>query len=107
LKSLESILAAVFQRDAIWHEICCYAINEHGIGAGENSPVLLRGIKRRIIMNLTKKIENLFVAITFAEAGEFETAREYLRDEERPRQFDRVVPTLRPRKELKAPGLRK
>jgi hypothetical protein len=75
--------------------------------AGENSPVLLRGIKRRIIMNLTKKIENLFVAITFAEAGEFETAREYLRDEERPRQFDRVVPTLRPRKELKAPGLRK
>jgi hypothetical protein len=75
--------------------------------AGENSPILLRGIKRRIIMNLTKKIENLFVAITFAEAGEFETAREYLRDEERPRQFDRVVPTLRPRKELKAPGLRK
>jgi hypothetical protein len=84
-----------------------FTINEHGIGAGENSPVLLRGIKRRIIMNLTKKIENLFVAITFAEAGEFETAREYLRDEERPRQFDRVVPTLRPRKELKAPGLRK
>ena len=59
------------------------------------------------MLGLTKKIENLFVAITFAEAGEFETAREYLRDEERPRQLDRVVPMLRPRKELKAPGLRK
>jgi hypothetical protein len=77
------------------------------LAAGENSPVLLLGIKRRIIMKLTKKIENLFVAITFAEAGEFETAREYMREEDRPRQVDRVVPTLRPRKELKAPGLRK
>jgi hypothetical protein len=78
------------------------------LGAGENSPALLRGEKRRIIMKgLTKKIENLFVAITFAEAGEFETAREYMRDEDRPRQFERVVPSLRPRKELKAPGLRK
>ncbi|HMK55104.1 MAG TPA: hypothetical protein VK448_00525 [Dissulfurispiraceae bacterium] len=54
-----------------------------------------------------KKIEDLFVAITFAEAGEFETAREYLRDEDRPRQFDRVIPTVRPRKELKAPGLKR
>jgi hypothetical protein len=78
------------------------------LGAGENSLALLRGVKRRIIMKgLTKKIENLFVAITFAEAGEFETAREYLREEDRPRQFERVVPSLRPRKELKAPGLRK
>jgi len=78
------------------------------LGARENSLALLRGVKRRIIMKgLTKKIENLFVAITFAEAGEFETAREYLREEDRPRQFERIVPSLRPRKELKAPGLRK
>lgn len=54
-----------------------------------------------------KRIENMFVAITFAEAGEFETAREYLREEERPRQFERVVPTVRPRKELQAPGLKR
>jgi len=58
-------------------------------------------------MKLTKKIENLFVAITFAEAGEFETAREYMREEDRPRQSERVVPTIRPRKELQAPGFRK
>ena len=64
--------------------------------------------KRRHTMNaLGKKIENLFLAVTFAEAGEFETAREYMREEERPRQSDRVVPTMRPRKELKAPGLKR
>jgi hypothetical protein len=54
-----------------------------------------------------KKLENLFVAITFAQAGEFETAREYMREEDRPRQIDRVVATIRPRVQLKAPGARK
>ena len=52
-----------------------------------------------------KKIENLFVAIAFAEAGEFDTAREYMREEDRPQQIDRVIPTVRLRKELRAPGL--
>ncbi len=54
-----------------------------------------------------KTFENLFMAITFAEAGEHETAKEYLRDEDRPRQVDRVVPSIRPRKELRAPGMPK
>ncbi|HTZ19211.1 MAG TPA: hypothetical protein VMB78_12315 [Dissulfurispiraceae bacterium] len=54
-----------------------------------------------------KRLENMFMAITFAEAGEFDTAREYIRDEDRPRQTDRVIPTVRPRKELRAPGLQK
>ena len=54
-----------------------------------------------------KRFENLFMAITFAEEGEFETAKEYLRDEDRPRQVERVVPTVRPRKELRAPGIGK
>ena len=52
-----------------------------------------------------KKIENLFVAIAFAEAGEFDTAREYMREEDRPQQIERVIPTVRLRKELRAPGL--
>lgn len=56
---------------------------------------------------LSRKIENIFLAITFAEAGEAETAREYMREEERPRRLDRVVTSVRPRKELKAPGLSK
>ncbi len=56
---------------------------------------------------LAKKIENLFVAIAFAEAGEFDTAREYMREEDHPRQIDRVIPTVRPRQELKAPGFKR
>ena len=56
---------------------------------------------------LTKKIENMFLAVTFAEAGELDTAREFMREEDRQRQYDRVVTTVRPRKELQAPGMRK
>ena len=56
---------------------------------------------------LSKKIENIFLAITFAEAGEAETAREFLRGEDRPRGVERIVHSARPRKELRAPGVRK
>jgi hypothetical protein len=54
-----------------------------------------------------KKVENLFVAIAFAEAGEFDTAREYMREEDRLRQIDRVIPSVRPRVGLRAPGLKR
>ena len=53
------------------------------------------------------KIENLFVAIAFAQAGEFETAGECMRGEDRPRQIDRVIPSVRPRLEVRAPGLKR
>ena len=75
--------------------------------AGNRSTADVDAKRRHNMKALGKKIENMFVAITFAEVGEFETAREYLREEERPRQFDRVVQTVRPRKELKAPGLQR
>lgn len=75
--------------------------------AGNRSTADVDAKRRHNMKALGKKIENMFAAITFAEAGEFETAREYLREEERPRQFDRVVQTVRPRKELKAPGLQR
>jgi hypothetical protein len=52
-----------------------------------------------------KKLENIWVAATFAEAGEYDTARDILRKEERPQKVDRVSPTKRVRKELKAPGI--
>jgi hypothetical protein len=56
---------------------------------------------------LSKKIENIFLAITFAEAGEAETARDFLRGEVRLRGVDRIVRSVRPGKELNAPGARK
>ena len=56
---------------------------------------------------LTKKLERLFTAAAFAEAGEYDTAREILREEERPREVDRISPTMRGRKELRAPGIKR
>ena len=54
---------------------------------------------------LMKRLENMFVAATFAQAGEFETARDILREDKRPQKIDRVTPSTRPRKELRAPGI--
>jgi len=52
-----------------------------------------------------KKLENVFAAAAFAEAGEFDTARDILREDKRPQRVDRVTPSSRPRKELRAPGI--
>ena len=60
----------------------------------------------RKMKKLTEKLERLFTASAFAEAGEFETAREIMREEDRPQKIDRVTPTTRPRKELRAPGMK-
>ena len=54
---------------------------------------------------LTKKLERIFMAVSFAEAGEFDTARDILREEERPQNRDRINPESRLRKELRAPGM--
>jgi hypothetical protein len=54
---------------------------------------------------LRKRLENMFVAATFAEAGEYESARDILREDKILRNVDRVTPSIRPRKELRAPGM--
>ncbi len=56
--------------------------------------------------SLAKKFENLFMAVAFAEAGEFGTARELLKEEERPR-TNHISPDIRTRKELRAPGIKR
>jgi len=56
---------------------------------------------------LSKKFEKIFVAAAFAEAGEHEMAKEILREEDRPPKVDRISPTPRPRKELRAPGIKR
>jgi hypothetical protein len=48
-----------------------------------------------------KRLEDMFVAATFAEAGEFETARNILRENTRSQKVDR------PSKEIRAPGMRR
>lgn len=54
---------------------------------------------------LMQKLERIFVAATFAEAGEFETARDILREDKRLQKLDRTTPISRPRKEIRAPGI--
>jgi len=53
---------------------------------------------------LMKRVENLFVAATFAEAGEFETAKDILRENKRSQQVERLN---RSGKDLRAPGVRR
>ena len=56
---------------------------------------------------LARKLEKMFTAAAFAEAGEFDTARDILREDERTRKTERISPAERPRKELRAPGLKR
>jgi hypothetical protein len=54
---------------------------------------------------LMKRLENVFVAATFTEVGEFETARDILREDKRAQKVDRITPSIRPRKQLRARGI--
>lgn len=52
---------------------------------------------------LMKRLETMFVAATFAEAGEFETARDIVTENKRSQKVERP----RSGKELRAPGIRR
>ncbi len=52
-----------------------------------------------------KKLEDIYAAVAFAEAGEFDTARDIMREEKRPQKREDITP--RPRKELRAPGIKR
>ena len=56
---------------------------------------------------LLKKLEDVYAASAFAEAGEFETAKQILRGENRPQKVDRISPIKRTRKEVRAPGIKR
>jgi hypothetical protein len=51
---------------------------------------------------LARKFENMMMAITFAEAGEHETAREIIRNNDREDKTDRLKPSKRAGKVLRA-----
>lgn len=55
---------------------------------------------------LSEKFEKIMMAITFAESGEQETAREFLREADR-KDVDRPAISKRPRKEYRAEAPRK
>jgi len=55
--------------------------------------------------SLSKKLERVFTAAAFAEAGEYDTARDIMREDKRPQKVDRVTPSSRPGKVLRAPGI--
>jgi hypothetical protein len=57
--------------------------------------------------SLSKKLGRIFTASAFAEAGEYDMAREILREEERPQKHYRISLTPRPRKVLRAPGIKR
>jgi hypothetical protein len=74
----------------LWHENCYIGIQKGDV---------------KKMKKLIQKLDKIFVAATFAEAGEFETARDIMREDERPQKVDRITPSRRPRKELRAPGI--
>ncbi|MGD8253609.1 MAG: hypothetical protein PVJ11_09030 [Syntrophobacterales bacterium] len=53
-------------------------------------------------MSIREKLEKMMMAITFAEAGEHDSAREFLREEKRARKSKRA--SRRPRPQLRAPS---
>ncbi len=55
--------------------------------------------------NFLKKLEDIYSAVAFAEAGEHETAVDILRDEKRTQKRDRM--STRSRKQLRAPGIKR
>ncbi|RJQ51360.1 MAG: hypothetical protein C4526_10265 [Nitrospiraceae bacterium] len=56
--------------------------------------------KEAYMKKFLKKLETVYAAAAFAEAGEFETAREMLKEEKRIKKRDIAKP--RPRKQLRA-----
>ena len=52
---------------------------------------------------LFKKLEDVYAAAAYAEAGEHETAREIMREEKRTQKREQI--TKRPRTQLRAPGI--
>ena len=57
-------------------------------------------------MSIREKLERIMLAITFAEAGEHDSAREFLKEEKRQHKSKRVS-SRRPRPELRAPSAKR
>ncbi|MBW1980364.1 MAG: hypothetical protein JRJ12_04030 [Deltaproteobacteria bacterium] len=58
-------------------------------------------------MSLREKIERVMMAVSFAEAGDHDTARQLLKEKKRIRKHKRPSQRPRQRMELRAPGPRR
>ena len=56
-------------------------------------------------MGIREKLERIMVAITFAEAGQSETARELLKEDKRPRLGKRADKRTKPRPQMRSPSM--
>jgi len=56
-------------------------------------------------MGIREKLERIMVAITFAEAGQSETARELLKEEKRPRLGKRADKRTKQRPQMRSPSM--
>jgi len=56
-------------------------------------------------MSIREKLERIMMAITFAEAGQSETAREFLKKEKRPRLSKRTDKRTKPRAQMRSPSI--
>jgi len=56
-------------------------------------------------MSIREKLERIMLAITFAEAGQSETAREFLKEARRPRLGKRVDRRKKPRAQMRSPSM--
>jgi len=56
-------------------------------------------------MSIREKLERIMMAITFAEAGQSETARELLKEEKRRRLGKRVDKRTKPRAQMRSPSM--
>lgn len=53
--------------------------------------------------SISKKLERIFTAVAFAEVGEFDTARVFLRNNEMPQKVQLIHPDIRNRKAPRIP----
>jgi hypothetical protein len=56
-------------------------------------------------MGIREKLERIMMAITFAEAGQSETAREFLKEEKRRRLSKRTDKRTKPRAQMRSPSM--
>ena len=76
------------------------------IGQRAAETIINRKITGGFTMSIREKIERIMLAITFAEAGDHDSAREFLKEEKRQRASKRVS-RRRPRPELRAPSAKR